>query len=50
MRTPERAGVIIWNSGTPFMKVSDIYFNYYYYGFIYLFVFILITYYWISMI
>ena len=42
--------VIVSNSGTLFQKVSDICYKYYHYGFICLTVFILITYYWFSML
>ena len=28
--------MVVWNSGTPFQKVSALYCKYYYYGFIYL--------------
>ena len=41
---------IVWNSGTPFQKVSALYCNYYYYGFICLVVFIRITYYLVSVL
>ena len=42
--------LIIGNGGTPFRKVSVIYCNYYYYDSIHLTGFILITFYWVSMI
>ena len=41
---------VSWNIGTSFRKVSALYCNYDYYGFIYLTYFILITYYWVSML
>ena len=41
---------MIENSSTPFEKVSVIYRNYYYYDFINLTGFILIAYYWVSVI
>ena len=50
IRDSERFRSIVWNGGTPFQKVSALYCNCYYYGFIYLIVFILMTYYWVSMI
>ena len=46
----ERYRDIVWNISTPFQKVSDIYCSYYYYDFIYLAIFIIITYYWVSML
>ena len=40
---------IFCNSGIPFQNLSVIYCNYQYYSFIYLVVFILVTYFWVSM-
>ena len=45
-----RPWVIVGNSGTQFQKVIVIYCNYYYYGLIILTDFILITFYWVSML
>ena len=45
-----RYWVIVGNSGTPFRKVSAIYCNDYYYYFIHLTDFILINFYWVSML
>ena len=40
----------LFGSGAPFQKLSALYFNYYYYGSIFLTVFMLITYDWVSML
>ena len=47
IRNSERYRAIVENSGTPFRKVSDIYWNYGYYGSTHLTNFIIITYYWV---
>ena len=47
IRNSERYRAIVENSGTPFRKVSDIYWNYDYYGSTHLTDFIIITYYWV---
>ena len=49
-RNSERYRVIVWNSGMPIQNVSALNCNYYYYGFIHLVIFALITYYLISVI
>ena len=50
IRDSERYRAIVVNSGTPFWKVSSLYCKYYYYSSIYLTDFVLITYYWVSII
>ena len=45
IRNSERSRAIVWNSGAPFRRVIAIYYNYYYYGFIYL----VILYLWLTM-
>ena len=37
----ERSRVMVWNTGTPFQNLSDLYYNYYYDSVIYLIVFYL---------
>ena len=46
----ERYREIICNGSTPFWKLSALYWNYEYYGYIYITVFILITHYWVSIL